>query len=214
MATLDSIVASAKAECDQTGSDQGGTNAELLAWAVEDFSIVQQRMAKIAPSRVLAITTATIPGGTNFVNISAIGPYGIINRVGKLIVGTSIYQTVPPVDQQFQFDAPLTGWIQGRTASVSALNVWPADQAAGDYYLWYTPCATASAASPSASLDVVPGVEKILAQELCCHIRRRLDQDPSPHRDEIERLYKHFEQTLAPKLQTPQAVSDYSQESW
>jgi hypothetical protein len=209
MATLDSIVASAKAECDQTGSDQGGTNAELLTWAVEDYSIVQQRLATIAPSRFAAVTTATIPGGTNFVNVPAVGSYGTIRQVSRLSPGTSLYLTIPRVDDQLAFDSQVIAWNQGRTISTTSLNVWPPDQAPGDYLIGYTPMHVASTGTPSVALDLIPGGEKICAQMLCCHIRRRLDQDVSPHLDEIERLYKHFEKTLAQKLATPQSVSDF-----
>lgn len=194
------VIDNAKSLTDTTGTDAGGTSAELTAWMATDYAELTSRLSFLVPDHYLTSEVKVIASGNSF-TITANEPWSRVLRVSRL--SGLVYSPFPKIDPLKASSAERLGWRQrGRT-----VEIWPLANAIASYTVDYVSPQTMPTV---VDLDLPPGFSKILEQELAIRIRIRLEQDTSPHAKEIERLWKMLLPTITPTSSTPTAVSDWN----
>jgi hypothetical protein len=199
MALYPEIIASAKALCDQTGSDQGGTLAEHVAWLGEEYAALVRRLAKIIPDYYTLQTEGTLAATPAI----PVGPYVQIRKVQRQIE-TGRWQLIPPADPNFTGDADRLCW----RAIGSNLEILPAttDPATIVRVEYIPPYALPNDAT---HLSLPSGLEMCLVHLLAKRIRIRLDQQYRVHDEEYVRTWTEITSGLLPTSAQPRAVSDF-----
>ena len=204
MATYPEIILSAKALCDLTGSDQGGTEAEHIAWLEEDYAGMVRRLSKIIPDYYTIQTTGTLDPTPEI----PIGPYVQIRKIEKQIE-TGRWQVVPPADPNLTGDPARLCWRAiGNNVEILPETVDSTTIVRVEYIPAY------SLPSSGTDLSLPSGLETCLVHLLAKRIRIRLDQQYRAHDEEYARVWAEVTGGLIPTSAQPRAVSDYDADDW
>jgi hypothetical protein len=204
MATYPEIIASAKALTDQTGSDQGGDEAEHIAWLEEEYAAMVRRLSKIIPDYYTVQTEGTLDATPEI----PVGPYVQIRKIERRF--DNRWQVVPPADPNLTGDPDKICW----RAIGSNIEILPDTiDASTVVRVEYIPAY--SLPSSGTELSIPSGLEVCLVHLLAKRIRIRLDQQYRVHDEEYARVWGEVTSGLLPTTAQPRAVSDYdSDESW
>jgi hypothetical protein len=197
VATYVDVIDDALEECDQTGSEQGGTTADFVRFLRRAYPRLRRRLSKIAPDWFAIQSEGTLSASPD----NSVDKWSQLRRV-QMQSGDR-WITVPRADPNFLGDPDRVCYrvIGGN------LEILPESLSTGTFRVEYIP----DQALPGADsdLDLPPGAEDLLVQLLCRKIRRKLDQSESGHIDEYKRIWEEVVASLVPEDTTPTAVSDY-----
>jgi hypothetical protein len=202
LALYPAIIASAKALCDQDDSDQGGSDAQMLAWLAEDYSALVRRVTKVVPDYY----TVQVETEINDDPTSPVGPYVQIRRVERQV--DDRWVLIPPADPNMTGDPERLCW----RAIGNNIELLPSTTTGLTVRVEYIPAA--SLPDSTTALKLPDGLEVCLVHMLAKRIRIRLDQSYSAHDAEYERCWREVTTGLVPTTAQPRHISDYSADDW
>jgi len=184
---------------DRDGTEDGGTNAQLLPVLSSKYFTLRARLVEVAPDLYTALQTFTIAAGSTTWTITPTD-FAKPLKVERLESGTYYPMNVAP-----RLTAESTpGWrLRG-----TVIEVFPTADAPGNFRLTYAQKPSAAITTTSDNLTLPEGMQLVLAYELAAIMMARLDEDPRLERQAAIDEWNLLVPTLVDQYgATPQQVA-------
>lgn len=197
-----SILDNARFVTDQTGSEQGGTDAQLIAALGPLYTECVRRLSKTVPDYY----TYQVEGSLSGTPTTPVRKHVQIRKVERRVsVGPPArWIPVPPADPNLTGDPHRISW----RAIGENLEILSPTSVANEFFrVEFIP--NLSLPNAETHLDIPDGLDWYLAHQLAKLIRIRLDQSFKVHDDEATRIWNEVTTGLVPTTAQIRQVSDY-----
>lgn len=169
------ILTSARALIMRDGGNVQVQDTALLLWAGEEVRKLWALVGRVNKDRVTKVGTFTIGAGANTYDLAAIGDLWQFRGLSYSPDGGVSYQRVKPLHFQQRGGYGVSGrrfMLRG-----TVLDLYPQQNAVGNYQVWYLYGPPVAAAGNVLSLPI--GGDEFVAQGIAAKARGRFYEDPS-----------------------------------